>query len=545
MTTDTSNITKKNPIVKQQIIRVGIYERVSSQEQAQHGVSLDEQSERLELLAKLEGWQVYDHYRDEGITGGTDNRPHLQRLLADARAGRIDLVVCTKLDRLFRNTRLLLNYIHELEGYGVGFVAQAEGIDTRNPGIGKIMLTLLGSIAEWERERIGQRISDFRQHLASKGQWSSGRTPFGYRFDKKQKVLEIEESEARGVRFAFDTYTRQPMGIIRLAEAMNIEALITPRMGRRQHNTWTQSAVRHILTHPAYRGGPNENWRFNTPMIVEPETWERAQHRLSENRHFNPATRGVTQFQGKLRCGFCSHTLRVGYSHNTTAVYECPGRLKRLHLDGSARCTLPRFEVSSIDSTLSRQLADLYSSPDNFRKYITDTLINLDRERQELEARLKPLDAESGRIREDMAIVEARLEMHRIAPEVYKTRMAKLQRSLRELEARKDKADPCLVREMTTNKKAAAFYRVVLWSWHGIDRSIDEIGTDLEFLQTQKETNNYLKQIDDHLADGPKQLLSTMSGIVFPEHIELKANIEVGQSNVTPGYRSTRYRQSR
>lgn len=526
-------LTQNSQNVKNQTTRVALYSRVSTQEQAQEGVSLEEQHDKLELLAKLESWQVYDHYCDEGVSGGTDNRPHLQRLLADARAGRIDLVACTKLDRLFRNTRLLLNYIHALEGYGVGFTAQSEGIDTRKPGIGKITISLLGSIAEWERDRIGQRVSDFRQHLASKGQWSSGRTPFGYRFNKKQKALEIQESEAVAVRFAFAAYTGQPIGILRLAEAMNAERLVTPRsFGLRQHSIWTLSAVRHILTHPAYKGGPNKAWRFFCPAIVESEVWEAAQRRLASNQHFKPASKSNALFRGKLRCGLCGYTLRVGYSHSTKAVYECPGRLKRLHLDGSARCVLPRFEVSNLDDTLWQQINDLCNNPDMVVKFIQKTIANLGNERSLLKEKLLPLNEEEARLEEDLTICDARLEMKRISPEAYKNRIRELNVQLRRLEERKRGIDPCALRNLEYNQESIEHYQYLL-------KTIDEWGSKKDILAWFGDDRDY------EIGLGmPGKIMQDLTALVFIDHAELKGNIKVGQSSIIPTYRSGHCRQS-
>ncbi len=522
-----NSLTHDPENVKQETIRVGLYERVSSQEQAQHGVSLDEQAERLDLFAKLEGWRPYDHYRDEGVSGGTDDRPQLQRLMADARAGRIDLVVVTKLDRFFRNTRLLLNYIHELEGYGVGFVAQSEGVDTRKPGIGKIILSLLGSIAEWERERIGQRVSDFRQHLARQGRWSSGRPPFGYRFDKDSKELVIDKLEAEAIRFAYTTYTSQQLGLIRLAEAMNAGEQLTPRMGKRKCSTWTQSAVRHILTHPAYKGGPNETWQFKCPAIVEPEVWEAVQRRLASNQHFKPATSGCkSRFRGKLHCGLCGHTLRVGYSHNTKAVYECPGRLKRLHLDGSARCVLPRFEVPNLDDTLWQKIDDLCNNPDMVVEFIHKTIANLDNERSLLKEKLLPLNEEEARLKEELTICDARLEMKRISPEVYKKRVRELDGQLRRLEERKRGIDPFALRDLKYNQESIDHYQYLL-------RSVTEWGNKEDILSWFADDRDY------EIGLGmPGKIQQGLTALVFADHTELKGNIKVGQSNVSPTYKN-------
>ena len=95
--------------------RVAIYARVSSQEQATEGVSIDAQVAALKAYAKSQGWEVFDEYVDGGYSGGTDDRPALKRLLIDASQHRFNLVSVCKLDRFFRNIRLLLNYIHNLE----------------------------------------------------------------------------------------------------------------------------------------------------------------------------------------------------------------------------------------------------------------------------------------------------------------------------------------------------------------------------------------------------------------------------------------------
>jgi site-specific DNA recombinase len=236
-----------------------LYSRVSTQEQATEGVSLDAQRIALQTYAKLKNWQIAGNYEDGGYSGGTDERPSLQRLMLDARAGRINIVMVAKLDRFFRNLRHLLNYIHELDELGITFVAVQEGLDTSTP-MGEFTLHILGIIAEFERGRISDRMKDARRHRVSMGVWSSGRTPYGFRFNKANKELEVYEPEAKTVRYIFNTYTTQSLGVMRLAEILNEQNFITPRMGRRKHSTWTKSTVQSILKHPGYGGGPNPNW---------------------------------------------------------------------------------------------------------------------------------------------------------------------------------------------------------------------------------------------------------------------------------------------
>jgi len=471
------------------VTRVAFYTRVSSEEQAQEGVSLPEQKERLEQWARLEGWQPVAHYSDEGFSGSSDDRPDFQRLMLDARAGMFDLVAVSMIDRFFRNTRLLLNYIYDLEKLSIGFAAHAEGIDNRKPGIGKIMLALLGAIAEWERDRIGERIKNFRGHLARKGRWSSGRTTFGYRFNKDTKELDIFEAEAEVTRYIFSLYINENLGMIRLAERLNRERKLTPRWGRRKHNIWTLSAVRHILTHPAYKGGP---------------------------------------------------TLRIGYDHNTRRKYECPGRLRRLHLDGSPRCLLPRFDAEQLEDSLSRQVLSVFSDPKKLAEHIRRTLKEIKHEFAEFEKKANPLYSQMKRIEEDMAIADAKLEMRRIDPTFYKVTVAGLQAQLREARRKCRELDPLelerLLRDRETQEKLWQYfqYRLSAWLYEAIPDKLDGMSGDVNI------------EYVELLAGSPSELMRKygMTVFVYPDRMELKGLLPIDiirQSDSSPGYRSVHY----
>lgn len=474
-------------------MRAALYTRVSSQEQAQHGVSLAEQKERLEHWAKAEGWEIAGIYTDKGYTGGNAERPELQRMMDDARAKLFDVVVVTKLDRLFRNNRLLQNYIHELENYSIHFVAQAEGIDTSKPGMGKVILNMLGSVAEWEHDRIGERVADFWRHLARKGQWSSGRTPFGYRFENTKKELIIDPLEAEAIRFIFKVYTEKEIGIVRTAELANKQELITPRPGRRHHTTWTQSAIRYILTHPAYKGGPSENWPFKSPAIVTPEIWDAAQRQLSSNRHFRE-TENKSPFQGLLRCGLCGHTMRIGLNHGAIKVWECPGRLKRLHLDDSPRCTLPRFNAKEIETDLTDFIIQLFNDPDMILKFINNTLNDLEKERRILERKLKPIQGNIDRIKESMEKADTMYQLGRLSTEDYKTRISGLRSKIREFEQQSKDADPMLIKTLAENEKSTKYYQLLTeWAEYIKKRNDSKTGRlahDREIIKRAMETGN-------------------------------------------------------
>ena len=107
-------VSAKNP-------RVALYSRVSSEEQASEGVSIPAQKDTLSNYAAAMKWEVFDEYVDAGHSGGTDERPAFKRLIRDAREKRFDIIAVSKLDRFFRNLRLLLNYLHELERLGIRY----------------------------------------------------------------------------------------------------------------------------------------------------------------------------------------------------------------------------------------------------------------------------------------------------------------------------------------------------------------------------------------------------------------------------------------
>jgi len=114
--------------------------------------------------------------------------------------GCFDIIAVCKLDRFFRNLRLLLNYLHDLEQLRVKFVSTQEGLDTSTP-YGKFAVQIMGVIAEFEKERIGERVRDSRRYQLSQGYWPGGRTNYGYRWLPREKRREIDEKEAEIVGY--------------------------------------------------------------------------------------------------------------------------------------------------------------------------------------------------------------------------------------------------------------------------------------------------------------------------------------------------------
>jgi len=187
-------------------MKVAIYLRVSTEDQVREGYSLEVQEENLKAYAEREQHQVYKVYRDDGISGYTKERPALIKLLQDAKDNKFDLVIVYKLDRFSRNLRDLLNIVEELSAYNVGFKSATEPFDTTNSA-GKLMFQQLGSFAEFERNRIKERVFPGMIKGVLAGHWQGARfAPFGYHYIKEKQLLELIPEEAEIVKMIYSMY---------------------------------------------------------------------------------------------------------------------------------------------------------------------------------------------------------------------------------------------------------------------------------------------------------------------------------------------------
>ncbi len=194
---DANSVEEKTPPVK-----AGVYVRVSSDEQAERGTSLESQVAQCRAFAQVKDWHVAEVYADAGISGAMGDRPGLKALLKDAELGRFKVLVVARLDRMARKQLLLLNVVERLHAAGVDFVSVSESFDTSTP-FGRAALGLLGTFAELERELIRDRTMKGRRARQAQGLWAAGAPPFGYVYDPTTKGLQVVEGEAVIVQRVF------------------------------------------------------------------------------------------------------------------------------------------------------------------------------------------------------------------------------------------------------------------------------------------------------------------------------------------------------
>ena len=146
-------------------MRAAIYARVST---SNHGQDATLQTRDQHQFAEARGWEVFDDYIDQGVSGSKDSRPELNRLMADARRRKFDIVLVWKLDRFGRSLRHLVNALAEFESLGIAFVSLSDNLDLSTPS-GRLMFNIIGAMAEFERELIRERVRAGMKNAKAKG----------------------------------------------------------------------------------------------------------------------------------------------------------------------------------------------------------------------------------------------------------------------------------------------------------------------------------------------------------------------------------------
>ncbi|MCI0430270.1 MAG: recombinase family protein [Rhodospirillales bacterium] len=273
--------------------RCAIYTRKSSEEGLEQDFnSLDAQREACEAYIRSQksaGWAALsDLYDDGGVSGGTLERPALQRLLADIQAGRVDTVVVYKVDRLTRSLSDFAKIVDAFDAKGVSFVSVTQAFNTTT-SMGRLTLNMLLSFAQFEREVTGERIRDKIAASKQRGMWMGGLPPLGY--DVQDRRLIVNQAEADTVRRIFRRYTILK-SVRALKEELDQDGVVSKarrdRFGRETGGKpLARGALYLMLQNRIYRGEivhKDNAYPGLHEAIIDEALWHEAQTALAENR---------------------------------------------------------------------------------------------------------------------------------------------------------------------------------------------------------------------------------------------------------------------
>jgi site-specific DNA recombinase len=246
---------------------------------------------------RSEGWvPVKEHYDDGGYSGGNTERPGLKRLMEDIKAGKINIVVVYKIDRLTRSLTDFSKLVEVFDNHGVTFVSVTQSFNTTT-SMGRLTLNVLLSFAQFEREVTGERIRDKVAASKKKGMWMGGVAPLGY--DVKDKSLQINKKEAETVRLIFNLYLE--LGCVaKLMNELNRRGIRSKvRVSVKERTSggaiFSRGALYHLLRNPVFIGKVKHGdniYEGQHSAILTDEIWTATQNRLS-NQAALP--RGVTK----------------------------------------------------------------------------------------------------------------------------------------------------------------------------------------------------------------------------------------------------------
>ncbi len=530
------------------------YRRVSLEEQATKGTSMENQAQKLEAFSSACDACIFADYADPGFSGKDGERPSLKRMLSDAKLRKFDRVVVLKMDRLARKLRLLLDVEEQLRESGVALVSVTESVDTSVP-MGRLVFQILGVAAEWEREMIIERTRSGRIQRYQEGRWGPGNPPYGYDYDRESKRLVINKAEASVVKLIFDLCAHKGKSLTAIAHILNDEG-IPPRGATRKKSratVWHKTGVRDIITHPVYKGlHPVHGGKAEVPAIVTEEVWQAAQSRLHGGKHLRSTGINSWLLQGRIQCGLCGHHLRSEISHGRR-FYSCRGRLREHHLDESPTCVLPRIPASWLEEQLLSRITSILENPEILGSLLDQAISDLKHRESELEVAIRPVESQLAVIQEKRVKLAEEWVAGTLGAETVANERRRLDSEAERLQSLKAQLDPGMVEELARTRSYLEVWQqarqqlgaggrpVPAWAWI--------LGKPLKLSRMREGKDPKAWEHQGGSLDDWREILTRLQVelVAFRDRVDVKALFPIDplrRQLDTPGYRSGHYQQA-
>ncbi|MHB0911816.1 MAG: recombinase family protein [Armatimonadota bacterium] len=367
---------RTSPTPIKRTLRCGVYCRKSTEDGLdQEYNSLDAQREACEAYItsqRHEGWTALpDVYSDGGFTGANTDRPALQRLISDIRAGKVDVVVTYKVDRLSRSLLDFARLMELFDEYDVSFVSVTQNFAT-NTSIGRLTLNILMSFGQFEREIIAERVRDKIAGAKRKGKYTGGRPILGYDSDPVTHKLMVNPEEAKTVRHIFERFAKTGSGL-GVARELNARGITTKSWTTRKGTVhlgrpWNASHIYRLLNNRTYIGETVHKEKVypgEHEAIVTQSLWNRVQSILKSTPRKERSTQEASPalLKGLIRCGHCDCGMTGTYTRKggrTYRYYLCV----RASKDGYSSCPVRLVPAGDIERAVLEQVRAIIRSPE-------------------------------------------------------------------------------------------------------------------------------------------------------------------------------------
>lgn len=358
------------------VLRCAIYTRKSREDGLEQEFnSLDAQRESGEAYIesqRMQGWQLIpERYDDGAFSGETMERPGLQRLLADVEAGKVDVIVVYKIDRLSRSLLDFMQMIEMFNDRGVSFVSVTQHFNTTD-STGRLFLGILITFAQYEREVAGDRIRDKVAAAKRRGKYCGGVPVLGYDVDREAKKLLINQEEEPLVKHIFHRFCQ--LGSARaVAKELNeqgykTKSWITKKGSLHEGKPWNTGHVYRLLNNRTYIGEVShkkKHYPGEHEAIIDRKQWDMVQGILAENtrdKSGNTRIKMASPFRGLIRCGHCDSSMGMTYTNKGERRYTyfiCQKDTKR----AVSQCPIKRVPAGDIEKAVFEQLGAVFRTP--------------------------------------------------------------------------------------------------------------------------------------------------------------------------------------